>query len=360
MYNINFISLNPVIGGQEIYLINIIKQLKDDYHIVVYTKLSVWKDTELINIDGITLHDIEHIAYNRFFTIKKIILSQSSKSDIFIFNGNRAIYLGAMFFGRYKKIAIQHSSLYDQQDGYLKRLLRTAFYKIVLSKYKKLIGISKHSIEPLWGHKKVEIILNGVDTDKFFQAPKPEKLIKKYALNDQDKVILMIGILNDNKGQYEALEILKYLGASYKMILVGSGEDTEKIKQYILKHHLQNRVFMTGKISRVSDYYHLADILLFMSKHEGLPLTIIEAMACGVPVVTTNVGGINEIIKNEETGIFISRSDKKKVSLKIETVMKNTILTEKLIINSHKLVKKELNWKFHTSCLKEIIKRISL
>ena len=357
---INFISLNPVIGGQEIYLINIINQLKHDYHIVVHTKLPVWEQTELKNIDGITLHDIVYIDYSKFLPLKKSILDSTSDHDVFIFNGNRAIYLGALFPKKYKKIAIQHSSLYDSQDGLFKKIFRANFYRVILSRYNKLIGISKHSIEPLKDNKKVEVILNGVDTDKFFQKPKPSDLIKKYSLKNNDKIILMVGILNDNKGQYEALDILHYLDVSYKMIFVGSGEDEEKIKKYIKDHALQKRVYMTGKISNVADYYHLADVLLFISKHEGLPLTIIEAMACALPVVTTKVGGIGEIIKNKENGFYIVRENKKDIAKIIQIVINNGTLRNQIVANALNLVNEKLNWRVHTDKLKTIIEETIL
>lgn len=360
MQNINFISLNPIIGGQEIYFINIINQLKHDYHIMVYTKLPVWEQTELKNIDGITLHDIGYIDYSKFLVLKKSILDSTSDHDIFIFNGNRAIYLGALFPKKYKKIAIQHSSLYDSQDGLLKQFLRTNFYRLILSKYNKLVGISKHSIEPLINNKKVEVILNGVDTEKFFQAPKPSYLMKKYSLKMNDKIILMVGVLNDNKGQYEALEILRYLDDTYKMVIVGEGEDHAKINHYIKKHKLSNRVYLVGKILNVVDYYHLADVLLFMSKYEGLPLTIIEAMACGVPVVTTNVGGISEIINDFETGLFISRENKKEIAAKVQKILTDKSLYQKIANNGFEIVQQRLNWEYHTAYLKQIIEEISL
>jgi glycosyltransferase involved in cell wall biosynthesis len=349
MKTINIINLNLIIGGKEIYLLNLIKELRKDYKISFFTKIDVWKNTELLKLENIKIYDIKSISYKDFFKIKKFIVNNSSSKDIFIFNGNRAIYLGAFFPYNYKKIAIQHSSLYDIQDGYIKKYLRILIYKIILFNYDRLIGISKYSVFPIINNKKVEVILNGINFEKFYNCKKSKN--KEY-IN-----ILMVGILNDNKGQYEALEILKYLDKKFRLIIVGDGEDREKIEKYIQNNNLKNRVILTGKINNVIDYYSQADILLFMSKNEGLPLTILEAMACGIPVLTTNVGGIGEIIKNNVNGIFINRNNKKEIADIIKKVIENDELKLTLIRNAYNLVRNDLNLKNHVEQFKSLIER---
>jgi glycosyltransferase involved in cell wall biosynthesis len=350
MKTINIINLNLIIGGQEIYLLNLIKELRKDYKISFFTKIDVWKNTELLKLENIKIYDIKSISYNDFFKIKKFIVNNSSSKDIFIFNGNRAIYLGAFFPYNYKKIAIQHSSLYDIQDGYIKKFFRILIYKIILFNYDRLIGISKYSVFPIIDNKKVEVILNGINFEKFSNCKKSKN--KEY-IN-----ILMVGILNDNKGQYEALEILKYLDKKFRLIIVGDGEDREKIEKYIQNNNLKNRVILTGKINNVIDYYSQADILLFMSKNEGLPLTIIEAMACKLPVVTTKAGGIPEIVEDNVTGIFINRENKNEIALAIQTLMENDNQRESIADHAYALVQSKLNLTSHINQLKNIIKSL--
>lgn len=348
---LNIINLNSIIGGQEIYLLNIIKYLKKDYEIYIFTQLLIWKNTELFSYNDIHLIDIENISYKNFFNIKKIILNSATSEDIFIFNGNRAIYLGGLFGLNYKTIAIQHSSLYDIQDGKLKKILRILVYKALLLKYNKLIGISKHTVKPILQYQKVEVILNGIDTSKFYSK-------NSMPQEHNSKTILMVGTLTDNKGQYEALKVLHYLDDSYKMIIVGDGEDKEHINRYIEKHQLYKRVTLTGNIKNVVDYYSKADILLFMSKNEGLPLTIIEAMACNLPVVTTQAGGIPEIIEDKINGLFITRENTVDIAKIIELVMKDSNFRDLLIDNAYKLVKNKLNLSVHIEKLIKCIEEI--
>lgn len=351
MKKISLISLNPIIGGQEIYLLDLIKNLKEEYHLTFFTKLSVWKNTELFQYKNIHLVDIDSISYKHFLKVKQNIISYSSLDDILIFNGNRAIYLGTLFSNKYKKIAIQHSSLYDMQDGQIKKNLRVYAYKFLLQRYAKLIGIAKNSVKPLLGSKKVEVILNGINTAKFHKSNNREK-------NSDYKTILMVGILNDNKGQYEALEILKYLDNSFKLVIVGEGEDRDKINSFIEENQLSERVILTGKISNVVDYYSRADVLLFMSKNEGLPLTIIEAMACQLPVVTTRAGGIPEIIEDKVNGVFIQRDNKVDIAIAIQTLMEDNKLRDSIVNNAYELVQSKLNLTAHVNHLKNIIESI--
>ena len=355
---LNVVNLNDVIGGQEIYLINIIQYLKKYYKIKIYTKLKVWENTLLYDMKGIELIDINDINYKNFFTIKKVIATNLSKDDIFIFNGNRAIYLGLLLPKSYNKIAIQHSSLFDEQDNNLKKIVRINIYKYVLLKYYKLIGISSHSVKPFEFAKNVEVIFNGVDNKRFMPREKSAEIMNKYKFNKEDKIILMVGRLNENKGQYEALKVFEYLDDSHKMILIGEGEDYSKICDYINDNNLKSNVYLAGNISNVSEFYNVADVLLFMSNHEGLPLTIIEAMSSGIPIVTTNVGGVGEIIEDNKTGLFIERNNYKDIAYKLKFISEDSFLREKLITNGLALVTNQLNWGNHTNKLIKTIEGI--
>jgi glycosyltransferase involved in cell wall biosynthesis len=333
---INFINLSNMVGGQEIYLYNILQRLQNKYDIRLFVHqlnfdLKLTKDLKKVEI--VNLPSIE---YSQFIKIKQIIKKETQKDDIFIFNGNRAIYLGALFSKDYTKICIQHSSMVDVQEGILKKNLRVLLYKALLINYKELIGVSLNTVKPIANSSKVSVIYNGIDTSKFSPVSIEDKILlrRELGFKEDDKILIMVGALTENKGQLDALKIIEKLGDDYKLIIVGDGPDRGRIQDYIEQHRLQNKVILTGKITDVERYYWISDALLFLSKNEGLPLTILEAMATGLPVFTTEVGGIPEVINNYENGIFIERNNVEQTALIIEHTLQDQSLLEKFKENN--------------------------
>ena len=90
-----------------------------------------------------------------------------------------------------------------------------------------------------------------------------------------------------------------------RFILAGDGPDREHIIEKIKSYGLDDRFILTGHIQNMSSFYNSIDIYLNTSIHEGIPMTILEAMSYGLIVVAPHVGGIGEIIVNDEIGIIV-------------------------------------------------------
>src|SRR5699024_865948 len=87
-----------------------------------------------------------------------------------------------------------------------------------------------------------------------------------------------------------------------KLLLVGDGPEFNNIFQLVKKLGLHDKVLFLGKQKNVKDLLSISDLKLLMSEKESFGLVLLEAMACGVPCIGTNVGGIPEVIINNETG----------------------------------------------------------
>lgn len=134
---------------------------------------------------------------------------------------------------------------------------------------------------------KVSFIPHGVDTNLF--KPLPKKVEKgKFTIG-------CIGVIGPNKNQLFLLKALTALPAHFQVFLYGKADENYKneLVTYIKSHHLGNRVFFKGVIANneIPKAMSLFDVVVLPSINEGLPLTIIEAMACGVPVLSSNSGG---------------------------------------------------------------------
>ncbi len=160
--------------------------------------------------------------------------------------------------------------------------------------------------------KLIRVIPNGIDTSLFSPGPKTESL--KDLLRDKfdGKLLISVGRLAEAKDQstlLSAIAILNKQGRNIHLILVGDGEMRKPVEKEIAQKQLTNCVYLAGSRSNVYELLPGVDAFVLSSKREGLPMSILEAMAAGLPVIATNVGGIPEIIKDGQNGILVPTQD---------------------------------------------------
>ncbi|MDR3609517.1 MAG: glycosyltransferase [Ignavibacteriaceae bacterium] len=146
--------------------------------------------------------------------------------------------------------------------------------------------------------QKVKIIRNGYDGESFnFKE-------NCHSNSGENLNILHVGGFYSVKGQDILLKALLYSKRAIKLTLVGTGPELDKCQQFVKDNKLEKHVLFLGQISHSDIPYLLRknDIFCMPSRSEGLPAAPLEAMACGLPVVGTNVGGMREIIKDGFNG----------------------------------------------------------
>lgn len=150
----------------------------------------------------------------------------------------------------------------------------------------------------------ITVVNNGVDTYRFT----PSNRLK----DDSTIHVISVGTLYWIKNQLmtiEAVCAIHDMGYRINLTLLGDGEDREKIEETIKNNHAENYIFTHGSKKNVEDYLKGSDIYVSASKTEGLPLSILEAMACGLPIVATNAGGTKDIVHNGENGFLVKVDD---------------------------------------------------
>ncbi len=144
----------------------------------------------------------------------------------------------------------------------------------------------------------------GVKTDKFLSYGKDKKGKRdELGLSIEDFVIVSVGELNANKNHrvvMEALAKIEYQDIKY--VICGEGSKKEELKSLARRLGLEARVFILGYRQDINEILHMSDIFAFPSRREGLGLAAIEAMAAGLPLVTSNIHGINDYSVNEKSG----------------------------------------------------------
>ena len=201
---------------------------------------------------------------------------------------------------------------------------------------KKVICVSKTQKE--WISKQIpiqdevlEVIYNFVDTDHFrpcFDA----RLREKLAPNDEE-IILFVGRKTPHKGLHHLIKVLPSIEHT-RLVVVGptstgfAGRGYDRYIKYlhelIERERVKDRVIFTGFVPNedLPKYYSTADILALPSLVEAFGLVIVEAMACGTPVVAYNIGPIREIIKHKENGLLVRPGSMKKFLEALDCILR--------------------------------------
>jgi glycosyltransferase involved in cell wall biosynthesis len=146
-----------------------------------------------------------------------------------------------------------------------------------------------------------------IDTAIFYPMKKRDLLRKNLSFNSENKILLTSGRLSEIKGWRLILEsfslFLKDFPNSY-LLFVGDGEDRDKISSHVQKSGLSKRVKLMGfqNAEQLSELLNMSDLFLMASFYEGWPTSMIEAIACGIPICTTNFGSAEEIVINDRIG----------------------------------------------------------
>lgn len=185
---------------------------------------------------------------------------------------------------------------------------------------------------------KIEVIPNGVDIEKFKPISKIEAR-KELNLPIDKKMILSVGHLVEKKGFHyliDAIYEIKNNGnrnAPPLLVIVGKGDYRLKLENKIKELNLDGGVKLVGAQSHNELYkwYSAADLFVLASSSEGWPNVIFESLACGIPVVATNVDGVPEVLCSDEYGILVDKQDGKCLADTIITALHKTWDYKKLI-----------------------------
>ena len=202
-----------------------------------------------------------------------------------------------------KKIKIIHTiHNVAQKDAVKKdRIFNGFFFKtgkvisVDLSEDVKLTVLKEYKIK----EKKVPVVLNGVNLSKCIQKV-------NYDINGTFRII-NVARFNQQKNHRRLIDAFKMLNNKYQnteLHLLGDGELRTEIEQQVLEYGLQDKVKFLGIQSNVYQYLIDSDCFVLSSDYEGVPMSLIEAMGTGLPIVSTNVGGIPNMIKGGEEGLL--------------------------------------------------------
>lgn len=208
---------------------------------------------------------------------------------------------------------------------------------------------------------KIAVIPLGVNEKRF-----EECILKKE--KERDKKLLFLGRLEEKKGVIYLLEAIKKVLVYYPDIILNiCGDGTEKnfLIEMAKKLEIEKNVSFTGSISHSKTPEYFKEALIFVAPSinlpddlEGLPTVVMEAIAAKLPVITTDAGGITDIIENYKTGIIVAQKSVDELSDKIIELIEKPDLRENLADNAYKKLLKDFTHRVAGEKFKEIIDNI--
>lgn len=149
-----------------------------------------------------------------------------------------------------------------------------------------------------------------------------EQMREEFGLTESDKFIASIGELDDNKNHITVIKALATLGRKdFKYVVCGVGPNKDMLLAEAERTGLKDNVILAGYRSDIPDVLNAADIFVFPSFHEGLPVSALEAMACGLPIICSEIRGNVDIIREGDNGYLFQPSDVETLARKLEYLL---------------------------------------
>lgn len=207
----------------------------------------------------------------------------------------------------------------------------TFLEKYSLSRIDKLIAVNR-SAKEYYSKKmknldeKTVIIPVGINT-KMFRPLDKKKMREKYGFKQEETIILYIGRFSVEKDLELLLRAFKDFRPEVpkaRLVLLGKGPEEERLREFVKTQHVDGVTFKKPvKHEDVPEIINCADVLALCSLFEGMPTVVLEALACGVPVVSTDVGDVNKVVVDGETGQLVRHRNPESLKNAILKVIRN-------------------------------------
>ncbi|MEK7121305.1 MAG: glycosyltransferase family 4 protein [Patescibacteria group bacterium] len=292
-----------------------------------------------------------------FFKACQLIRKHGSYDAIHAYQASQAAGGGWLLKWRYPHIpfmvTVQEGKVLNKQSLLIRffryLIFRKANAVTVISNYLGQYVRSQNPKIP------ISIIPNGVDLNKFKQRD-----------NKVDsKTIITVSRLVKKNGVgdlIDAMAVVRNEIPDAKLMIVGDGPLGGSLKLKVKNLNMENSIQFLGEISNdsIPEYLAKADIFVRPSLSEGLGSAFLEAMAAGLPIIGTRVGGIPDFLKDGETGLFCKVADPKDLTEKIVRILKDEQLREKIINNGKALVVQKYDWNIIAIEFREIYNKFSI
>lgn len=327
----------PVIGGIETWTKEIAERLSDKAEIFVVTGkvkgqpgkegkngLKIFR-TSLFPLTNLSHSPLIYtLSLLPFIFLRSLTLIKKEKIELLHCHGFLSSFLGYLLA---KITNIRYIATVQRLET--KHWLKKKVYINASCCIGSSFAVKKYFQEI--GCKNIEVIPNGIDLQRF----------RNLDHSKNGFVVMTVARLEKVKGIEYLIRAIK----NFQLLIIGEGSERKNLETLVKELNLQDKVKFLGEIpnQEVPQYLAKASCFVLPSLKEGFGIVILEAMAAGVPVIATNVGGIPDIVEHEHTGILVEKGNAEQIAEAIEKIYSNEALRETLIRNATSNLEK-YNW----------------
>jgi len=221
-------------------------------------------------------------------------------------------------------------------------------------------SLAQETIDLIAPDKGIETIYNFID-EREYTKKNAGNLKELLGIKAHEKVVIHVSNFRKVKHVPDIVQSFKLIHGEVpaKLLLVGDGPEKHPIMESIKGTSIENDVLFLGKQENVSELYSIADLMLLLSEKESFGLVLLEAMACGVPCIGTNVGGIPEVITNGENGYIVELGDWEKVAEYSVEILQNPTLHKQIVDRSLEIIQDRFSSKSIVEQYEEMYERVA-
>lgn len=357
----------PVMGGGETQAQLLAEGLIANGHsVIVLTRRS---DTLLKKYERYGKVDVYRLApvgsnqlkkWGLLFSSLPMFIRLRNQYDLIFVSGYRIMGLTAVLVGKLlaRRVVLKADSQGEMSGDFFQSGLRKfgishktllfrwflGFRNTILKKADAFSAISSE-IASEWTasgipSEKVHLIPNSVDTSRFMPVESSQKdlLRKKLNLPQNATIAIYTGRLVSYKGLPLLLKVwaeIRHKHENILLILAGTGgldihNCEDELREYVKVNGFENQVVFTGAVQNVPEYLQASDLFVFPTENDAFPSSIVEAMACGLPVVSTPVGAIKTIITDGKTGLLIQPGNAEQLYQALDIILSNDEMASRL------------------------------
>jgi len=299
------------------------------------------KQTYLSNLNG-SEHEFIKLFYIPIlaFRLKKYIFKNKIKFiQSHVFRANYINVLSKLLGAKHKIQLVTAGKVSRYRELGMIGKMNLFFIRYLYPKADLLVSKSygmKKDIQNLFNFENPHIVINNpYDIREILKHSNQE--ITEFDFNKNKKYLISVGRLIKLKRHYDSIEVLLKLPEKVELIILGDGTERENLIKLTKKLNLEKRVHFLGQVKNPYKYMKKADIFISCSESEGFPNVLVEAMICGIPIISSDcISGPREILGNNKYGLLFNVGDKIALLNNIKLLLNNIDIYDKYIQKAKK------------------------
>ena len=370
--NLLYVITKLELGGAQKQLLSLIERIdQKKYNIFLITAYQGLLVHDALSIKGLSLRRSRFLErsinplkdFLALIEIYRFIIK--NKINIVHTHSSKAGILGR-WAGKIANVSVTihtiHGWPFHQWQNPVARQLCIFLERLTAIITNKLIAVSKHDIDKglkfkVGGREKYVLIRYGIDKEEFADYNNSLKKRIELTIDSNQSVVGMVACLKPQKSPQDYIKIASLVNKVFpqaKFLLIGDGVLRPKIEKLIKKFNLNEHIILTGWRKDIPQILSAIDIFVLTSLWEGLPIAALEALASAKPVVATDTGGIQEIVKDGKTGFLVPPKNINILADRVITLLKDRALRSKMAEEARNSVGLEFTYGYMVNQTQEL------